>query len=147
MIVLNKKMFALLMETDVKNKTLQNGLSQIVLGGFIELENCFLLRNLSDPQMHIKRSDFFDDTAYECFINSIHVDNYVNGDFLEQGMLLMEDVFKIWKVYNVEKKLKCILSQTEFGVNVKFHVKRDDPKWIDESDIEGFEEAVIVFES
>ncbi len=135
------------MGTNIKGETLRSELMQIAVEGFVQQENCFFLKKLAGPQTHVKRSDFFDDVAYECFVNAIHIDDYVDANFLGQGILLMNEVFKSWQSYNPGQKLKCIIGETDFGMNIKFHVKRDGIKWIEESDIEGFEEGIIVFES
>jgi len=40
-----------------------------------------------------------------------------------------------------------VLSETDFGFNLKFHLLREEENWINENDIDKFEEALIVFKS
>lgn len=147
MVVLNNKMFLLLRAVDWEHRDLQYDLLGIVSGGFVLHEECFFLKRLIQSQMHVRKSDFFDDVACECFVNSIHVDDYVEGDYLVQAVLFMDEVFERWIKYNSEKTLVCIISQTEFGASIKFHVKRKGQKWIEENDVEKFEEAIVICES
>ncbi len=82
MIALNRKILPLLMGTNIKGETLRSELMQIVVEGFVQQENCFFLKSIVGPQTHVKRGDFFDDVAYECFVNAIHIDDYVDVNFL-----------------------------------------------------------------
>ena len=143
--VLNIKMFSLLVKNAVKNVHLDIALQEILSGGFILDKECYFLKSLHKQQSHINQSDFTDKTGYECFINSIHFDDYVSIDTFEQALLFSDSLVKLWNVQNNHSTLRLILSETDFGFNLKFHLYRENKQWIDENDIDKFEEAIIVF--
>lgn len=147
MTVLNKKMLYLFRELDWKDKKLDKKLYELVSDGFVLIDECVLLRSFYEHQRHVKRQDFQDDVAYECFINSFHVDDYIESDFMVQGFLLIDEVFKIWNKKELPSVLKAIISQTEFGANVKFHLMRANVNWIQETEVEKFDEPILISES
>lgn len=143
--VLNFKMLFLLINKVVNNFQLNAALQELLSEGFIFHKECYFLRSLYKQQNHINQSDFIDNTGYECFINSIHFDDYVNTDVLEQALLFSDNLIKVWNVQNNGLALKLILSETDFGFNLKFHLHREDEQWINENDIDKFDEALIIF--
>ena len=147
MAVLNNKMLFLFRELDWSNKKLDNRLFDLVSDGFVHIGECVLLRSLYELQKHAKRQDFHDDVAYECFINSLHVDDYIENDFMVQGFLLIDEVFKIWNKKESPSILKAIVSQTEFGASIKFHLSRINSSWIQETELEKFDEPILITES
>jgi hypothetical protein len=144
---LNNKMFQLLKSINWDNKLLSSNLAALLSDGFVIQGNCYFLKKLFDSQISVKKEDFIDCTGYECFINSIHIDDYVNSDFLDQAYFFLEEVFKLWNNSHNKLTLRGIISETEFGANIKFHVVRESEKWIVESEIENFEEAIIISNS
>lgn len=145
--ILNFKMFILLIKKVVLNYKLNAVLRELLSEGFIIHKGCYFLKSLYKHQSHINESDFTDSTGYECFINSIHFDDYVDNDVFEQALLFSNNLINEWNTQNNGIILKLILSETDFGFNLKFHLYREGEDWINENDIDKFEEALIIFNS
>ncbi|MFN5310724.1 MAG: hypothetical protein ACK5C0_14840 [Candidatus Kapaibacterium sp.] len=142
--VLNNKMYAIFLNKIVLKHKINSALRAIVESGFILHNGCYFLKSLYNKQTHIKESDFIDLTGFECFINSIHIDDYAEIDLFEQAILFADELINLWKNQKSGLVLKLILSETDFGFNVKFHTFRKGQDWIVEDELEKFEEAIIV---
>jgi hypothetical protein len=140
-------MLLLLIKKAASNYKLNSGLLELLSEGFIIQKGRYFLKALHEYQSHINDTDFTDDTGYECFINSIHFDDYVSNDVFEQALLFSENLIKVWNAQNNGLVLMLVLSETDFGFNLKFHLYREEENWINENDIDKFEEALIVFNS
>jgi len=140
-------MLMILVKKVVLNYKLNTSLLELLSEGFIIYKGCYFLKSLHKIQGHINEFDFTDATGYECFINSIHIDDYVDNDVLEQALLFSDSLINEWNAQNNGLILKLILSETDFGFNLKFHLRREKEDWINEKDINKFEEALIVFNS
>ena len=126
--------------------SLDTSLQQILNEGFLFMEECFFLRTFF-PLCHVQKSDFIDKTGYECFVNSFHTDDYVGNNHLQQSILFAEKLFEKWRNENRLEILKCIISKSEYGAVVKFHIIRLGEEWIDESNIDKFEEPICILTS
>ena len=145
--ILNLKMLFLIFGKVTFNHQLKISLQKLLDSGFKNSNDCYFLETLFNQQSHIQQSDFIDKTGYECFINSIHIDDYVEKDYFEQAILFASNLVELWNCSNYGKKLLIIVSETDFGFNLKFHLKRESEQWIDIKDINKFEEALIVIHS
>ncbi|KKO47501.1 hypothetical protein VT06_16765 [Arsukibacterium sp. MJ3] len=125
---------------------LQKELLEFVEKGFLVEDGCYFLSKCFCVVTNATQDDFPDNTGYECFINSINVDDYVEDKFLEYGLCLVSKVFSKWRSMCFEKELRAILSMDEFGLKIKFHVFRNGESWLD-SELEGYEEAVMLVSS
>lgn len=140
-------MFRLVKSLDWPKKSLSEELKLLLTDGFVIQEECYFLKKLHLPNTSTSKKDFVDKTGYECFVNSIHTDDYVTADFVIQAYLFLDEIFKRWNSSFDNLTLRGIISQTEFGANVKFHVVRGSEKWIIENQVENFEDALIISES
>jgi len=143
--ILNYKMLLCIFKQISENKKLNDNLNHLLLEGFLFYEDCCFLTTLYKQQNHINKSDFIDKTGYECFINSVHIDDYVEKDLFEQVILFSIKLIELWNNQNNKLILNMILSETDFGFNLKFHVYRENERWINENEICKFEEAIIIF--
>ena len=137
-------MFHLLMKNVSSNKKLETSLQELVLSGFIEVDGCYFLQKLFNQQKHISSLDFIDKTGYECFVNSIHIDDYIEEDLFIQGLLYSDKIISEWLKLENNTTLEVILSETDFGFQIKFHVSRPNENWILESDLNIFKEALLI---
>jgi hypothetical protein len=141
----NSKMRALLNSVSF-DEPLVPSLAAIAQSGFIEDKGCFFLAALVDYAQSVQRSDFPDDVGYECFVNSIHIEDHEKLMPLPQALQLVDRVFKVWDRLLESKKLVAVISSDEGNVNVKFHVKRVNQQWIGD-DIEKSIDAILVASS
>lgn len=140
-------MISLLINKVVTGFQLNPILEKLLSDGFTCHKGCYFLKSLYKLQNHINQSDFIDSTGYECFINSIHFDDYVNENIIEQALLFSDHLIRVWNTENNGLILRLILSETDFGFNLKFHLFREQEKWINENDIDKFKEALVIFNS
>jgi hypothetical protein len=143
----NFNMFQLILKHIGVGKKLAPSLLEIFSDGFLVMNDCYFLNKLFQQQAHINASDFVDKTGYECFINSLHIDDYVENDFFIQAMLLTERLISEWNKLNNHLILEVVLSETDFGVNVKFHVLRQNENWVNENELNKFSEAIMICRS
>lgn len=146
MIVINEKMIPIYRSLDWGKQKLDKKLHHLTSKGFTHINNCYFLKQLYEMQKSANLEDFVDKTGYECFVNSIHIDDYLKSDFIIQGYLFLDKVFKLWNQLGNSHRLKGYLSQTEYGANVKFHVLRENENWIQQQDVDKFEEPILISE-
>jgi hypothetical protein len=121
-------------------------LKSIANAGFVESENCYLFDSLARNFTNAKRANFQDCTGYECFVNSLHVEDYESDQPLAQGILLVDEVFRVWRAANPALQLTAIVSADELAVVLRFHVKRSGEQWLSD-DIKGYMDPVMSMDS
>mgnify|MGYP003576508955 CR=1 FL=1 len=125
---------------------LESGLRSIADSGFKEKCGCFVFGKFLDIETNAEVGEFQDRTGYECFINSINIDDYVDEGMLEQGIAFVKRVFLQWSRLHSGLVLAAIMIFDELGLKTKFHVLRDGERWLSD-DLEGYEESILVVDS
>ncbi|WP_419208201.1 hypothetical protein ACN08N_25540 (plasmid) [Photobacterium leiognathi subsp. mandapamensis] len=146
MLTMNSEMSKSYKNLSLTNIELDHSLEEIVESGFKGLDGCLFLGKCLETDTNASISDFPDKTGYECFINSVNIDDYVDEGYLEQAVCFVRSVFSQWNEVQESKKLVAILSMDEFGVKVKFHVCRVGEEWLSD-ELEGYEESILVVDS
>lgn len=143
MIRLNNKMYEIISKKICKGIKLNSKLQKIIDEGFIERDGCFFFAN--QVQEHLMLSDFVTKTDFEAFVNSIHIDDYVSSQHLEQSIKFINNVKRKWRFQNLNKsELAFSLAKTDFGFNIKFYVNRNGETYMPINEIESFLEAQII---
>ncbi|SEI52191.1 hypothetical protein SAMN05216327_102202 [Dyadobacter sp. SG02] len=137
-------MFYLVNQMLTISNSIDDRLVELISGGFVVVDDCYILKSLYENNRHIKLREFEDKTGFECFVNSFHVDDYIEDDFLIQSLLFTGLLFQEWKGLSTNAILEVIVSETDFGMNVKFHAMRNGEVWANDSDLDEFEEALLV---
>ncbi|RQS46447.1 hypothetical protein DIE01_01135 [Burkholderia sp. Bp8990] len=127
------------------NCPLSPSLKSIADSGFELRDECYLLRALLGST-NVTRSNFPDCTGYECFINSLHIEDYDPELPLAQAVLLVRDVFAIWNTMQRMPQLTAVVSADEFSVVTKFHVRRPGEQWLSDN-IDGYDDPVMSIDS
>jgi hypothetical protein len=125
---------------------LNPALKAIVDRGFNVRDGCYFLAALLPTAKNVTRDSFPDRTGYECFVNSIHVEDYDDKAPLRQAIQLVIRTFAAWRASEPTSTLLSIVSVDEYSVVVKFHVKRPAERWLSEN-IEGYEDPILSVES
>ncbi|WP_257667528.1 hypothetical protein [Parapedobacter tibetensis] len=128
-------------------KKLSKILIALLEEGFIVENGGYFLEVLLKAQKHIGGKDFIDNTGYECFINSLHIDDYIDDDLFVQSLLFVRELSSKWREFNTEETLEIILSQTDFGFNIKFHVVRIGEEYVNKPKLNDFREAVLILQN
>ena len=127
---------------------LDQELCSIADRGFVLAGDACRLEAFSSKNSHVKTSDFPDLTGYECFLNSVHVDDYVRENVVEQGFLFIERVFLGWQKLLGSRTLNALASiEAPGSMVVKFHLLRDGESWAADPLDDYLEEAVLVVDS
>lgn len=146
---MNEKMSKDLENCSFKKNKLSPKLLQVVWQGFFRRNGCFFLTCFAERLDFVSLKDFPDKTGYECFINSIHIDDYYAGKAqLVQGLVLINEVLSVWDKKYSSQLLVCILSKSnDNGVTIKMHLHREGEHWLD-GDLEVYkDEGVLVVDS
>ncbi|MDO7902972.1 hypothetical protein ACE1YR_13110 [Pseudomonas sp. K1(2024)] len=143
MSLMNENMRNLVKSSDCSDTALERELLEIVDAGLMVSEGCVLLKYLQRLSAGAAVSDFQDCTGYECFVNSLHIDDYVSGNYVVQAFLFVFKVFALWRNFNaMSGDIAAIVLVDDFGVVVKFHFCRDSEFWL-ANDLQKYEEAVL----
>lgn len=143
---MNKKMTKLLENTEFNQKKLPPQLSNLIEQGFYENEGCIFIKSLFEKKTNANSANFPDKTGYECFINSIHVDDYAPSDHLAIACFFVDCIFREWRFRAQRKSLRAIIFCDEISTSIKLHLIRDGESWIS-SDLEGYEDAILALDS
>ena len=128
------------------DQLLEPSLRAIADEGFEQRDGCHFLRALVALTRDARSATFYDCTAYECFVNSVHVEDYDGKMPLMQAIQLAMRVLTIWNTSTPTLTLLAIISSDELSVVVKFHVQRPTEQWLSEN-IEGYDDPVMSIES
>ena len=146
MIAVNKKFKEVV--GGIRRGALAENLLELLASGVVIDDGCVFLAALKARGGNSRLDSFPDRTGYECFINSIHIDDYVASDFVLQACLFVEALFESWRGVEVTgcRKLQAIISCDEFEAVIKFCLVRDGESWLSD-DLEKYEEGILAADS
>jgi hypothetical protein len=127
-------------------------LDAIINDGIVVIDDCYLLSREANANTHVTINDFPDKTEYECFINHIHIDDYVSEDLVNQSISYASKVFHKWNEQQFNGELISIIAFNEIecskkpGATVRFHHRRQNESWLAD-DLDGFDDAVLEISS
>jgi hypothetical protein len=115
-------------------------------------EDCVLLKDQFEPNGHVKITDCFDKTGFECFINHVHLPFDGTDESLisclEHASTLQEALMPL----TGDRQFRVIVSLSEddefpkSACTVRFHQIRRGENWIAD-DLEGSKsEAILLFD-
>lgn len=145
MIAMNKKM-ALEINGMTTVENLPPALNKVLHQGFLMLDELMLLAAFKNVKTNVSYQDFQDKTGYECFINSIHIDDYVASNFLAYACLFTEKCFSLWNYSGNHGTLRSIISCDEYGAVIKIHFLRDSESWTSDN-LSEYEDAILFADS
>jgi hypothetical protein len=154
---LNERMEILYQEVRAENLDDPGELSQKLIrlanSPLVEEEGCVFLSALRKNAGDMKLADFPDRTAYECYVNHIHVEQYLeNGSLvalviLGRGLALARQLRDRLATWNGRRHFRVIVTFHHAGCTVRFHAIRPDEEFNDK-ELNGLEEvAVAVLET
>lgn len=147
MILMNDKMVEKIKSIDLARLVaLPEILLKIIGQGFCRKNDCIFLFYFSRKMTNASEHDFEDKTGYECFINSIHIDDYTSTDYFSCAYAFAMLVFQQWGGEGNNGTMRAIISCDELGASVRFHLVRDGESWTGE-DLESFDDAIFIMDS
>ena len=133
-------------------EALPQELLTLLNAGFLEQDQCVFLSALR-KEAPVKRLDFPDCTGYECFVNHIHVEDYLeNGglppsELLGCGIALARELKARLCALHGARHFRIIVAFQGAMCSVRFHTIRPDEEWMDK-DLHGYgEEAIAILET
>ena len=133
-------------------KALPQKLLAVLNGGFVDQDQCVFL-SLLKTRAPVSRLDFPDRTAFECFVNHVHVEDYLeNGglpplEMVGRGIALARELKDRLSHLHGRRNFRIIVAFDGLSCTVRFHTVRPDEEWIDK-DANGHRgEAVAVLET
>ncbi len=153
----NERMEVLLEEIHEENlddpKSLPQKLIALLEAGFVEEEHCVFLAALKRHEASMKLLDFADRTQYECYVNHVHLEDYLeNGGLLPlvmlgRGLAFAMELRERLSALGGGRHFRVIVSSDRETCTVRFHTMRADEDWIPK-ELNGRDpEAVAVLET
>ncbi|HEJ7920325.1 hypothetical protein [Serratia marcescens] len=130
---------------DIEKLNLPYELNEIVEQGFVELHGCFFSKKLLAYCNSVTPDAFEDEIAFECFVNSIHIEDYVSEKYFQYSIVFCNSIIKKWNENYVDC-LNVIISLDDETLlpTVKYHLKRKGVSWLDEDNLDSSIQAVLV---
>ncbi len=153
----NQRMEALYQQVRQDNlddpKALSQKLQAVLDAPLMEEEECVFLAPLRARVPTVKLADFQNRTAFECYVNHIHVEDYSeNGGFLPlpmlgYGMAVAQALRDRLAKEKPGKHFHVIVNFDGEHCDVRFHTVRPDEEWIG-PDLEEYpQEALAVLDT
>lgn len=147
MILTNTKMKQHMLQESSARQSLHPALSGLLSKGWICVEGGYFLAHFFEIRKGTGRQHFPDATGHECFINALHVDDYIEEGFFTQALALADALIVSWEAQGFGHALKVSVGETDFGFHINAHAVRPGEVWIDEAQVENFEEAILIMRS
>jgi hypothetical protein len=134
-------------------KALSQKLQRLLDSPFVDEDGCLFLAQLRSQVPTVKLADFRNRTAYECYVNHIHVEDYSeNGGFaplpmLGYGMAVAQAFRDRLIKERAGKPFHIIVNFDGDHCDVRFHTVRLDEEWLS-SDLEEYpQEALAILDT
>jgi hypothetical protein len=134
------------LRASIEGMSLESKLTKLVDGGIVAVDNSFLIRELANVTTNVTKESFPDKTGYECFINHIHIEDYITGNLTAQAVIFAASMLRKWIEEKFKGHLVAIISSDEGSTTVRFHHKRPNELWL-AYDLDGYEQAVFEISS
>jgi hypothetical protein len=128
-------------------KALPQKLLALLNQGFVHEEECVFLSVLKKAAP-VKRLDFPDRTAYECFVNHIHLEDYLENGGLSPlemvgcGIALARELRARLSRLHGTMHFRIIVAFDGSTCTVRFHTVRSDEEWA-AKDLNGYKAGAV----
>lgn len=145
MIILNKKMMPILKGQPISNR-LSKGLEILLKEGIVAKSQCLFFRRFYVSNPHITVDLFDDMTAYECFLNNVHIEDFCRKDIVSNAFIFAD------RLENILKEMKCgyeiILTIQRESCVLTFHsLHESEADWMDLCKINDYKCGIALFRS
>ncbi len=121
-------------------------LALVVRSGAIERDGCVVSSRLHGWSPGVGLGDFPDRTGLECYVNKIHVDEYVAGSSTRRLAFALKYV-NAWSEYLARKfrdhRFRFIVSTHQRDCTVRFHCIRPGESFLADPDASDGEEGIL----
>ncbi|HYL14930.1 MAG TPA: hypothetical protein VEV41_17945 [Terriglobales bacterium] len=151
----NQRMEALYEEVRAENlddpKALPQKLLAVLNAGFLEQEQCVFLSPLRKT-VQVQRLDFSNSTGYECFVNHLHVEDFLeNGglpplEMLGRGLAFAQELKERLAALPGSRHFRIIVGFNGSSCTVRFHTLRHAEEWL-EKDADTAADATAIIDT
>jgi hypothetical protein len=156
-IKMNSMMKALYAEVEpggiTSSANLSSELLELVEPGFMVVDDTVLLKTQEKFAKSVKLDNFPDLTGYECFVNHVHIEDYLSdaelgsNALLKQGIALANKIVEELSSLFPGRLFKAIVGANESGCSVRFHLIRSGENWLSDDLDKYGQEAILVLET
>jgi hypothetical protein len=119
-------------------------LSDLLSAGVVDQDGCVLFAQLAKGTGSASRDRFPDLTGYECFVNHVHIDDYVEGadaaTLAAMGVAFARRLSGLLSDHRGE--FNVIVGSDELSCTVRFHRVRAGEAWLAD-DLESYQDDAI----
>ena len=151
-----KALYASLKSTEAEDSScMDSGLLALLESGFAQANGAVLLKAQQNLAKGATPGNFPDLTGYECFVNHIHVEDYLRDTephleprrTLKHGFVFAHRLLENLSSSFPDKPFTVILAFSESGCSVRFHSTRSGEEWLSD-DLDRYDrEALLVLET
>ncbi len=129
------------------SQSLEQALLEILKQGFVEQDGCIVFAWFKEAAGNTSVAQCFDETGYECFLNHLHIQDYLkNSSYisarLEQGFAFILCLASLLMNRYPSATFKIILSCSDDDCSVRFHKVRPNQTWV-RDDLETYESEAL----
>jgi hypothetical protein len=126
-------------------------LQELLDEGFCEMDDCVFFARFANRVKTASQSDFPDRTGYECFVNHVHVDDYLEAGAASAPLLATIGVAFARRLAEMLSARNggfvVIVGSDDLSSSVRFHRARNGESWLSD-DLESYrDEAIAVLET
>ena len=112
--------------------------------GVIWVNNCYILQYFYKVNQHYSLENFEDYTAYECFMNGFHVEDYCVCNTIQYAFSFTN---KLARILQGKCKFKIILSvNNQNCCHITFHsLHNEETEWVVLEQLDSYSESIAVF--
>jgi hypothetical protein len=116
------------------------------------MNGAIIFKSMVKNAKRVNKDNFPDLTGYECFLNHIHIEDYLDISspgpqaLLKQGVVFALHVKNQLEKFFQHSKFRLIVAFNESGCNVRFHCLRLGEKWLSEDLEQDTGESILVLE-
>ncbi len=125
---------------------LSKGLEILLKEGIVAKSQCLFFRRFYVSNPHITVDLFDDMTAYECFLNNVHIEDFCRKDIVSNAFIFAD------RLENILKEMKCgyeiILTIQRESCVLTFHsLHESEADWMDLCKINDYKCGIALFRS
>jgi hypothetical protein len=132
---------------------LDDTLCRLLTSPLLEVDGCFFLEEFWIKSPHASSSSFPDQTGLECFINHLHIEDYIDSRdalnrlsdlYLAHGFLFATHLKEKLAASRPERCFRIIIAAADGTCTVRFHALREGERWLSDN-LEGYREEAVGF--
>ena len=112
--------------------------------GTVDVDGCVFVKSLFE-KAHAGRDDFPDATGYECFVNHVHVDDFVDTGMIPVAISFLDELSRGLRRDYPGRRFRGIVTEDGSSCTVRFHVVRLGEDLLSDN-LDEYEEGVCVLD-